>query len=346
MRYIGGKSKILKNIEEVINSETKNVETIIDFFSGSGAVSKFFKNKGYTVISNDLLYFSYVLNRGSLDINYIPEFKSLVKTTKDPIGYLNELELSDTIFELKDCFIYQNYSPNENSERMYFQNKNAIKIDIIRKKIEEWRFDDLISEDEYFYLLSSLLNAVPFVSNITGVYGAYLKHWDSRTYKDLKLKNIEIISSEKQSKSFNCDANILAKEKACDLAYLDPPYNSRQYLPNYHVLETIAKYDNPIIKGVTGMRDYKDQKSKYCQKREVVIAFDELIKSINSKYIILSYNNEGLLDTKEMEMILKKYSKNNECKLFEFDYNRYKNKIPNNKKGLKEQLYFIEKEIE
>mgnify|MGYP003468721641 CR=1 FL=1 len=82
---------------------------------------------------------------------------------------------------------------------------------------------------------------------------------------------------------------------------MDPPYNQRQYSANYHVLETIARYDNPILKGKTGMRDYSNQKSKYSNKREVKKAFEDLIMNADAKYIFLSYNNEGLMSFDEIK---------------------------------------------
>ena len=342
MRFIGGKSLMLDNIICILRENTSNINTVADIFSGSGVVASCFKNTGFKVISNDIMYFSYVLNRGSICLNKKPTFDNL--ETQNPIHYLNNLELRDTSFLVKDCFIFRNYSPNESCERMYFQNENAIKIDIIRLTIEDWHNKNLISNDEYFYLLASLISAVPYVSNITGIYAAYLKTWDIRTYNDLILKDVEIIESQEHHEAFNMDANELVKNISADLFYIDPPYNARQYLPNYHVLETIARYDYPTISGVTGMRNYSEQKSKYCRKNEVKAAFDDLIKNIHSKYVLVSYNNESLLSTDELTEIFRKYAKPNTFKLFEYDYRRYKNKIPNNTDGLKEQLYFFEKE--
>lgn len=99
---------------------------------------------------------------------------------------------------MDQCFIYNNYSPVGQCERMYFQPENALKIDIIRLTIEKWYTEELITENEYFYLLSSLINAVPFVSNITGVYAAYLKFWDKRTYKTIKLTEPIITNNGKK----------------------------------------------------------------------------------------------------------------------------------------------------
>lgn len=344
LRYIGGKSLLLDNINEVIEKNTKGVNSVIDIFAGSGVVSKNFKEKGYKVYANDFLYFSYVILKGTVELNKKPSFKKL--GIKDPIEYLNNLDITNHNKDENSLFIYKNYSPNDMCERMYFQTKNAIKIDLIRQEIEEWNSEKLITTEEYYYLLASLIEAVPYISNITGVYGAYLKHWDNRTYKDLKLEHPLLIDNGLKNHCYNQDANELITEIEADLLYCDPPYNERQYLPNYHVLETIAKYDYPAIKGVTGMREYGDEeKSLYSSKKEAIKAFDDLIKKAKCKNILVSYNNEGILKTNEIEEVLKKYGKETTFRLYEYPYRRYKNKIPNNKKGLKEQLYFIEKEV-
>lgn len=134
MRYIGGKSNLLNDINNVITQRMINVNTVIDIFSGSGVVSSFLKRNGYNVIGNDIMYFSYVLSRGSTELNHTPAFANLA--IADPIAFLNNLDIANTDINLEDCFIYQNYSPHDNVARMYFQNDNAIKIDIIRITIE------------------------------------------------------------------------------------------------------------------------------------------------------------------------------------------------------------------
>ena len=337
MRYIGGKALLLDAIIETINSETENVHTVIDIFSGSGVVGNALKAKGYRVLSNDFLYFSYVIARGTVGISTEPSFANF---HFDVIDYLNHLTLQDTEHTIDQCFIYNNYSPNENCNRMYFQNENAIKIDLIRLQIEDWKNAGLLTEDEYFYLLAALINAVPYVANITGVFGAYLKFWDKRTYHPLKLEKPSIIETDKQILCRNVDYKQLLTEKY-DLLYADPPYNSREYLPNYHILETIAKYDYPQLQGVTGMRPYENQKSVFCRKNTVHSAFETLIKDCQSRYLLISYNNEGLIGTEDLSELCREYAVGDSFRLVEMDYRRYKNKIPNNKAGLKEQLYFL-----
>lgn len=340
MRFIGGKTLIIPYIIELIKEKTIDVKSISDVFAGSGVVSREFKNLGYDVISNDLMYFSYVLLRGTVGINSKLEFKNL--NISNPIEHLNNLNLENMNLDLENCFIYQNFSPK--GGRMYFTEENALKIDLIRVQIENWYNDSLINEDEYFYLLTCLIEAVPFVSNITGVYGAYLKYWDKRALNNLELKNVDLSINNSVGQAYNEDSNKLIENIKTDLAYFYPPYNQRQYLPNYHVLETIAKYDSPKIKGVTGLRDYSEQKSDYCRKDSVFNAFEDLIKNTNSRYILLSYNTEGLLSHDEIISILEKYGKKNTVNYKFIDYKRYKNAQTNKNKNLKEVLYFVEKE--
>lgn len=339
MRYIGSKVLMLDNIRRVVDQYTENVHTVADVFSGTGVVSRFFKQNGFTVYSNDNLYMSYVLNKGLLEMN-----EATTPQLRDIVRHLNNLSVENSPwFDIDTAFIYQNYSPNEYCHRMYFQNGNAIKIDLIRQEIERLRTQ--VAESEYFYLLALLVNAVPSVSNITGTYGAYLKYWDKRTYNPLTLEEIEIPHSEARCRCFNMDAADFARQTECDMAYLDPPYNGRQYVSNYHLLETIAKYDYPEIKGVTGVRADPGKMSDFCKKSKAETAFRELLANLNCRHILLSYNNESLLPTELMSQIIQDSGIRHTFRLFEYDYRRYKNKIPNNAAGLREQIYYIKKEI-
>lgn len=343
MRYIGGKFNLLADIENIITASAQNVNTIIDIFSGSGVVSSFLKARNYNVIGNDFLYFSYVLGRGTTALNHVPTFDNL--GIDDPIKYLNELRLEDTDLSLDDCFIYRHYSPNECSGRMYFQNENAIKIDIIRITIENWHNSRRINDDEYFYLLASLIAAVPYISNIAGVYGAYLKHWDARTFHTLTLKAPEIIENGGTAVFYNenCDTLLPSPHAEGDLLYADPPYNARQYLPNYHILETIALYDRPAIHGVTGLRDYPNQKSDFCTVKGVESAFRRMIENARVRYILISYNNEGLLSTERLTAICREYAYPDSFKFQEVDYRRYNN-AGTTPRSVTEQFYFFEKQ--
>lgn len=323
----------------ILAEKACKAKTVMDLFSGSGVVANAFKQAGFSVIANDNLYFAFALLRGSLVLKRPPEFKGLrAKGITNPLDWLTAQD--GAIPDRK--FIFENYSPNANCQRMYFQNENALKIDFIRTTIENWHEQALITEDEYFYLLAALINAVPYVSNIAGIYAAYLKHWDKRTYNSLQLKEPEIFKGAK-CRVFCGDAAQVARHARADAAYLDPPYNGRQYLPNYHVLETIARYDDPEIFGITGMRKYERQKSDFCKVDKAAAAFKNLLGSLDVEYIMISYNTEGLLQRDELAEIVCAYGDRKTFELFEFDQRRYKSKIPNRQSGLKELLYFIKR---
>lgn len=336
MRYLGSKNLMTNRILEVIETNTDNAISVTDIFSGTGVVAKTLKSHGFSVIANDLLYFSYALNKGLLETN-----KPLSKKMHELIEHLNNLPTDCNSLDHSKAFIYNNYSPHDGCNRMYFQNSNALKIDAIRHEIEKLRPE--LQENEYFYLLACLINAVPYVANITGTYAAYLKYWDKRTYNPLKLDEEPIIASKLQHHCYNMDAFELAKIVISDIVYLDPPYNQRQYLPNYHILETIAKYDYPEIKGVTGIRTDPHKQSVFCKKAIAADSFKKLLDQLNCKYILISYNNEGIISTEQLTEIVCSIGIPKTFKLFEYDYRRYKSKIPNTNEGLKEQLYFIQK---
>ena len=204
---------------------------------------------------------------------------------------------------------------------MYFSDFNAKKCDAIRIAIEDWFNQDKINENEYFFLLGSLINSIDKCANTASVYGAYLKKLKKSALKEMELTALPIMQGTVHCKVYNEDISELIKNVSGDILYLDPPYNARQYCSNYHMLETIARYDNPEIKGKTGLRDYADQKSVFCIKNKVADAFAELIKNAKFKYIFLSYNNEGLMSFDTIEKIMKKYGK---YKVYMQQYRRFK----------------------
>lgn len=157
MRFIGGKALLLPDIMEMIGECGEEVRHVSDLFSGSGVVTRHLKEAGYSTTSNDLMYFSYVLLRGSTSIVSPLTFEGLRKAgISSPIDYLNnELSLSHYPFRAEQLFIYNHYSPV--GGRMYFTEENALMIDLIRLTIEAWYTGHIITEDEYFYLLCALL---------------------------------------------------------------------------------------------------------------------------------------------------------------------------------------------
>lgn len=326
MNYIGSKLTLLPFLKKVFDRVKDGDEkTFCDIFAGTGAVGRHFKSLGFTVIANDLQYYAYALNKAYLEINETPDFTGLRKRfAKELKNYssLSNDSAQQVLAFINDFsgvsgFIAENYSPT--GGRQYYTVENAQKADAIRQKIEEWRKKKLLTEQEYFYVLCSLLEAIDQVANTASVYGAYLKKFKASALKPLHLKPLELTNHVRDCRVWNTDANELIEKIECDVLYLDPPYNHRQYGANYHVLETLAAYDNPALKGVTGMREYP--KSDYCRKDAAYSAMEDLIRKAKAKHILVSYNDEGVMPIKELQQILKLRGK---PKIFQTKYNRFK----------------------
>ena len=221
----------------------------------------------------------------------------------------------------QEGFIYNNYCMGSGSERNYFSDFNGKKCDAIRQELEKLYKNKEIDKHQYNYFLASLINSIDKYANTVSIYGAFLKSLKKRAEKNFKLELLPIIEGNKKGKVYNEDVNSLIKKVKGDILYLDPPYNARQYSTNYHLLETISRYDNPVIKGKTGLRACNKQKSKFCSKPQVNQVFEELISNADFKYIFLSYNDEGLMKLEDIKRILEKYG---EYRCFATNYKRFK----------------------
>jgi len=350
MRYIGNKTKLTEWIYETCrNHGVESDMSFFDCFAGTGAVGEYFKSKGHKVYSSDLMYFSYILQKAKIEISNDLKFQYFLdyssKSNETSIwelinDYFSELPLVET------GFVYNNYSPTGTSKngikRMYFTDEVGKRIDSIRIEIESLHSKALIAEKEYYYLLACLINTTSFYSNTAGVYGAFHKSWDPRALKEFSLRFIPITRSDKINKVFLGDSTTFINKVKADVLYMDPPYNSRQYAPNYHVLESISRYDFPEVRGVSGMRDYSDQKSNFCIKSKASFAMESMVKNTLSKIILLSYNDEGLLSKEEITEILSKYGN---VEIIYKDHVRYKsnNHKPGVRKMVKEKLYILHK---
>lgn len=345
MRYIGCKAQLLDNIKDVINKHITNASSLCDIFSGTATVGRHFK-QWYEIYSNDLLFFSYCLQKGTIECPSQPTFQKLKKNERinNPIEFFNQMknECMEVLPQDKR-FFQNNYAPKGN--RMYLTDENALRIDFARNTIETWKKNDLLNEHEYYYLIAALVEGIPFVSNIAGTYGAYNKFWDVRTKKKFELIELPVINNHKNNRSYNENGTKLVNKISGDILYIDPPYNERQYLPNYHLLETAAKYDSPVLKGVTGQRPYEEKKSLFCSRKTVVGAFEEMIQNANFKHIILSYNTDGIMSVKDIKEIMCCYGKPESFEINYIPYRRFKSRSDaKNTSELKEMLVYVEKD--
>lgn len=353
MRYIGNKENIIDKIHNILTVNGVSGESFFDFFSGTTNVAKFYKKLGYTVSSSDIMYMSFCLQKAYIENNDEPQFASLISTlqlSSQSLLFSTPLEVVvDYLNSIDDVegFIYQNYTPDGTAyleiPRMYFSSENGKRIDAIRQQIESWKIKALITDSEYYILLTCLIESVSFYANISGVYAAFQKKWDPRATKKFMLRPIKTINNNKLNQVYNADSMCIADKITTDILYLDPPYNERQYLPNYHILETIAKYDNPEIKGVTGMRKYGNEKSLFCNAKTAIESLNYIARTANYKHLVLSYNSEGIMKQEDILAILSQYGN---VRLEQFQYARFKsnsNGLSKTKKHIFEQLYILSK---
>ena len=293
-RYTGSKYKLASWIRELIQKHCSG-DSFFDVFAGTGVITAFEMEHFKKFVVNDFLFSNSVI----YDAFFSKENYDLVKL-KEMTDDWNFKLLED----VSGNFFSQNYGGK------YFSPNDAKKIGYLRQNIE--KFKETLSNKEYAILLASLIYSADRIANTVGHYDAYIQ---GETLKD--KFNFDFIKpftmQDKQIEIYREDANILAKKIECDVAYIDPPYNSRQYSRFYHVLETLVQWDNPKLTGVALKRPAENM-SEYCRSgaRE---AFADLINSLNCKYIVVSYNNtynskssssKNKLDLEDIRLILQR----------------------------------------
>lgn len=272
-RYIGSKYKLIPWIKELLNEHCVGCDSFLDVFGGTGVVTASVIDIYKSFIINDFLFSNYVIYKAffwqkSYNQKKITEIAKLY----------NELDRT----KLKSNYVSENYGDK------YFKEKDAKLIGYIREDLKNKKEKNEITAKEYYILLASLLYSLDKSANTVGHYEAYIKNKAIKTDFifaliepiDLQDKNIEI---------YREDANELVKKVKADVAFVDPPYNSRQYSRFYHVLETITKWEKKALAG-TAMKPPSENMSDYCRSTAPRV-FENLIKNLDAKYIVVTYNN-------------------------------------------------------
>lgn len=325
---------MVEEIDSFIESRVESEEslTLFDAFCGTGAVSDRLKNK-FNLVINDNLKWATVYTAGRLYASSC-HFERL---GFDPFAFLNQSD------EKVQGFIYKNYAPTESS-RMYFTPENAARIDYFRKQIEEWHKNKLLSEAEYMLLLASLVESVSRVSNTAGVYGAFLKKWDGRALKPIEfIKPAYNACDSLNIKIYNDKTENIISDVKCDILYLDPPYTQNQYGTQYHLLETLILNDHPSVSKVTGSRPVMPMRSDWSKEYKAHILLDKIIANTTARYIVMSYNNDGLMSKEYIEAVMKRYGKPETYCCKKISYKKYQNWKSQNHKEHFEYLFFVEK---
>lgn len=324
-RYIGNKHKLLPYIlKDITNNIQTEQYSFADLFAGTGVVAHSVAKKDNPVIVNDILYSNVVAYKAWLsDKEYCEE-----KIT-ELISYFNNLNYS----EISDNYFSEIYG------NKYFSCNDAKKIGYIRDYIESNKKN--YTEREYFILLTILLYATDKIANTVGHFEYFLKKQPVDSFFQLSNLQLENLSNVE---IFNEDANILAKKINADVVYIDPPYNARQYVNFYHVLENLARWNKPTEFEGNSMKFKRDELKSGYSRAQAPQLFSDLINDLNCKLIVVSYNNTynarsgASINKISEEQIMDILSVKGEVLKREIDYN-YFNAGKTDLKNHKEYLY-------
>lgn len=343
LNYIGSKFQLLDwittNIKEKTGWASFETKTIADMFAGTGIVSYHFRKLAAKVISNDAELYSSIITHAFTRSIYSESCQCIIDTFQKDI---EENKHSTTI-----GFITTHYSPYGSSDRRFFTIENAKRIDYIRNQLEIIK--GTLTEDEYKFILASILLSADAVSNVPAVYGCFLKNFKTKATKNLILKPIHnhTIPPINGSKTYHCDVlnmEFIGSFEA-DVVYLDPPYNERQYSKNYFPLNIIAKTPEQLLteeplKGKTGIPT-DCFISPFCKKGPLVEnAFDALFHNLKTKWIFLSYNSESIVSKGKMLELMGRYG---DVSVVERDYKRFKSYEYNEDLVIQEYLFCLKK---
>lgn len=302
IKYLGSKRALMPVLETLFAAS--GASTAVDLFTGSTRVAAAMKQAGMFVTAVDTASYSEVFSKTFIELD---AKQANLAELNEAVSYLNALPGLTGYFTEVFC-----------EKARFFQIFNGERIDAIRNAIES----AYKSSWMYYPLLSSLLIAADKVDSTTGVQMAYLKTWSRRSFMNLELKVPDLIEGKGQSVKSNA-LEAVDSIGSVDLAYLDPPYNQHRYFGNYHIWETLVRWDNPDYYGIANKRlDARDpsNKSAFNSKLTMPSALRELISNLDAKTLILSYNNESWLSRRDLTDMCSGFE---EVKILDFDSKRY-----------------------
>ena len=282
IKYLGSKRTLLPLIGTLISSSGAN--SVLDLFAGTTRIAHEAKRQGKLVTTVDTASYSKVFGDTwiALDSNSVDQ-----RELTDALAHLNSLEPEAGYFTKNFCL-----------EARYFQPFNGERIDAIRSEIARTYSDSWLEAP----LISSLLLAADRVDSTTGVQMAYLKQWTRRSYKPIELLDPGLLAGG--GVSLQQDANVAVRHlPPMDLAYIDPPYNQHRYFGNYHVWESLVRWDKPQTYGIANKRtDVKDpaNRSDFNSRKTMPAALGRVLRDVKAEVIVLSYNNESWISREEL----------------------------------------------
>ena len=317
IKYLGSKRTLIPRILEVIQAvdqaktltedgRPRGVRSVIDLFSGTSRVGHALKRAGYRVLANDHNAYAAVLARCYVQADR----EDLWDDARALLERYNQLPP-------KPGYVTETFC----RRARFFQEHNGARVDAIREAIA----DDALSPELEAVVLTSLMEAADRVDSTTGLQMAYLKSWAPRAYNDLELRMPEVLPRAPAGKgaAHQLDAAEAARTLRGDIAYIDPPYNQHKYLGNYHIWETLVRWDKPETYGVACKRvDCRARASPFNSRRRIAAAMGAVLDGLAGRVqtLIVSFSNEGFLSRDELGATLARHG---EVTVLEHDYKRY-----------------------
>ena len=303
IKYLGSKRVLLPVIAETVR-RLEGVRSVVDLFSGTSRVGHALKAAGYRVLSNDHNSYASALARC-----YVQADREDVAAEADRlIRELNQLKGAPGYFTEVFCV-----------RSRFFKPHNGARIDAIRNEIAR---KSLPPELEAV-LLVSLMEAADRVDSTTGVQMAYLKTWAPRAHGDLELRLPDVLprAAHGKGEAHELDALAAVEQLEADLCYVDPPYNQHKYLGNYHIWETLVRWDEPEVYGTACKReDCRTRESVFNSRPRMMSALRRVVLAARARYLLVSFNNEGYVDRQDMEALL---GERGHVTVLEQDFKRY-----------------------
>jgi adenine-specific DNA-methyltransferase len=286
LRYIGSKARIADQIAAILGPWPGRGR-FVDAFCGTGIVARHAADLGWPVLLNDHLASSVAMASAQVVAGRDVPFTALG-------GYQAAAAALDALAGAPG-FVWREYSPASLAggvERRYFTEPNAARIDAIRGQIATWESSGVIPAAEARLLVADLLAATNRVANIAGTYGCFLRHWTANACQPLRIAP-RVLRAKPAAFDTSCLDVFEMTVTPDDTVYLDPPYTKRQYAAYYHILETIAAGDSPLVSGITGLRSWEHKASPFCYKTRALNALISLVDRLPTPRILLSYSDEG-----------------------------------------------------
>lgn len=335
-RYLGNKTKLAEWIVDSIAHVVPPGATIADPMCGTAAVSVTLAKAGYNVFASDALTFPVIHARARLLPKAPPSFLALG-------GYEGALEWMRSVEPVEGYFFREfgaeGRPENGRPPRLYFSARNAAHIDALRNGIKRLWDDGQIDHIEQSILLHHLMLAANRVANINGTYGYFRAKLSGSALAPLTFEPLHFLNTPGQHSVCQGNVEDLAATLVADAVYLDPPYTKRQYAGNYHILETLARGDEPPAIGDGGLRPWRDQASDFCYRRTAGRAFEDILSRLTVPHVFISYSEDGQVREQVLMSILAKYGT---VRVHEQEHQRYRSNGRGKGGYVLERLYHVE----